>query len=360
MATQRTWVARTATAFALVMAAGGALIVEVGGASADPSKTPPPSGDVRATSVIGNETTCAGVGLPGDTQIGGDNSAGYNQDGWLVTNDGTFVNIVTIPSGVQIDATIVKGTDAYNVYPPTALTQLHAPIAGNSGGPATVSHWFICAGAAGSPSPSDSTSASVSPSSSTSTSVSPSSSTSTSVSPTDSTSVSPTESTSVSPTESTSVLPTETERPLTDPAVTFSTACKTGITALLSNMNADNTTNTPVTFTVTGPDGTVQTVTVLADHIVKLKFPVKEDTTGVVSVQAPGLAKHTKSYVKNCTTVLGEKVTKPVTKPVVQGEKTTKLPFTGWPVATAVRDAGIALAAGLMLLLVAARRRRQS
>jgi hypothetical protein len=126
-------------------------------------------------------------------------------------------------------------------------------------------------------------------------------------------------------------------------------------------MNADNTTNTPVTFTVTAPDGTVQTVTVLADHIVKVKFPVKEDTTGVVTVKAPGLAKQTKSYAKNCTTVLGEKVVhKPATKPAVQGEKTTKLPFTGWPVATAVRDAAIAMAAGVVLMFVAARRRRRS
>jgi hypothetical protein len=125
-------------------------------------------------------------------------------------------------------------------------------------------------------------------------------------------------------------------------------------------MNGSNTTNTPVTFTVTGPDGTVQTVTVLADHIVKVKFPVKEDTTGVVTVKAPGLAKQTKSYAKNCTTVLGEKVKKPTTKPAVQGEKTSRLPFTGWPVTTAVRDAAIAMAAGLVLLFVAARRRRRS
>ena len=39
------------------------------------------------------------------------------------------------------------------------------------------------------------------------------------------------------------------------------------------------------------------------------KLWVAEDTTGVVTVSAGGMTTQSKSYAKNCTTVLGEKVT---------------------------------------------------
>lgn len=145
-----------------------------------------------------------------------------------------------------------------------------------------------------------------------------------------------------------------------NPAVSFSTACTSGISVVLSNMKLDDTTTDAVTFTITKPSGATEQVTVAADHISKRSYPVAEDTTGTVTVTAPGLAKQTKSYAKNCTSVLGEKVTKtPKTtkKTTVLGEKVTRLPFTGLPASTMINDA-LLLVGGGLVLVVAGRRRR--
>ena len=70
------------------------------------------------------------------------------------------------------------------------------------------------------------------------------------------------------------------------------------------------------------------------------------------------MAKQTKSYAKNCTTVLGEKVSKGTKKPAVQGEKVAKLPFTGVPAGQLALEAFGLLAAGAVLTFAGRRRRR--
>jgi len=152
-----------------------------------------------------------------------------------------------------------------------------------------------------------------------------------------------------------------------NPAVAFSTSCVTGITAELSNMKLDDTTTDAVTFTVTTPTGSQEQVLVIANQITKRSYAVAEGTTGVVTVEAPGLAKQTKSYAKNCTSVLGEKVTKgtkgtkgtetPSTPtPAVQGEKVVQLPMTGAPSGAMVEGALLLLLAGVALSFTGRRR----
>ena len=148
-----------------------------------------------------------------------------------------------------------------------------------------------------------------------------------------------------------------------NPAVSFSTACTTGITAELSNMKFDDTTVDAVTFTITTPSGAQEQVVVLANQITKRSYAVAEGTTGTVSVVAPGLSKQTKSYAKKCTSVLGEKLTKgPKTtktpKPAVEGDKVVQLPMTGAPTGAMVEGSMLLLLAGLGLS-IAGRRRYQ-
>ena len=141
-----------------------------------------------------------------------------------------------------------------------------------------------------------------------------------------------------------------------DPTVSASNACKTGITVNLGNMNG----TAPVTFTVTAPDNTVDNVSVLAGQIVKKSYAVVEDTTGTVTVSAPGLATKKFTYAKNCTAVLGEKVTKtptPKPTPTVQGEKVTRLPFTGSNTSMFLTLAALFFAGGVVLMAFGARRR---
>ena len=144
---------------------------------------------------------------------------------------------------------------------------------------------------------------------------------------------------------------------LTDPAVSFGNSCANGISVTLTNMKVDDTTTDPVTFTVVGPNGATKHVTVRADQIVKLNYKVKEDTTGTVTVSAPGLSKTTHSFAKNCTKVLGEKVVK-TPKPAVQGEK-AQLPFTGMPAALVALVGGVMLAAGGGLSVLGRKRRAE-
>lgn len=144
-----------------------------------------------------------------------------------------------------------------------------------------------------------------------------------------------------------------------DPQVSASKACKTGISVALSNM--DGTADT--TFTVTKPNGTSVTVPVRAGQIVRSSYGVKEDTTGTVSVSAPGLATKTVTYQKNCTQVLGEKVvktpktTKPTKPTQVLGEKVTQLPFTGDNTRKELLVGASLLMIGALLCGLAGRRR---
>jgi hypothetical protein len=139
------------------------------------------------------------------------------------------------------------------------------------------------------------------------------------------------------------------------PGATATDACITGITVVLSNMNG----TAPATFTVTAPDGTTTTVPVNAGQLKKLDFSVAEDSTGVVTVSAPGLAK-TFTYAKNCTKVLGEKhtVKPPKTPTKVLGEK-SQLPFTGFNAKSALFDAASLMAFGAIVCGLALPRRRR-
>jgi len=142
---------------------------------------------------------------------------------------------------------------------------------------------------------------------------------------------------------------------VTDPAVAFANACKTGISVTLTNMKVDNTTTDDVTFTVVSPSGKSKHVTVRADQMVKLNYPVKEDTTATVTVSALGLSATSHSYTKNCTKVLGTKVVKTPKPPAVAGEQ-GQLPFTGMPAGMATIIAGLMLAVGGGLSVLGRRR----
>jgi hypothetical protein len=114
------------------------------------STTPPPSGDPRATSVSGNAVTCADVGFPNDTQFGASDSSGNSGSGFTVTSDGQNLTVSAVPADTTIDVLIVKGGDAYNVYPTGTFTtlpatDLHAPLVGGNNVP-VISHWFLCYG----------------------------------------------------------------------------------------------------------------------------------------------------------------------------------------------------------------------
>lgn len=141
------------------------------------------------------------------------------------------------------------------------------------------------------------------------------------------------------------------------PAVTEANHCSSGMNLTLSDMNG----SAGVTFTVTDPDGNTQLVTVGPGQLKKVSFPVTEDTTGTVSVSAPGLAKQTFTYAKNCASVLGIKHTrkpqhKPVNKPVVKAVH-EQLPFTGFNTPRALLDGAALFFVGAVLCILGARRK---
>ncbi|HEY0637060.1 MAG TPA: LPXTG cell wall anchor domain-containing protein [Pseudonocardiaceae bacterium] len=112
-----------------------AALLLIGAGPAGATDDPPVSGDDRATVHPGNikEGDCAAAGLEGTAiEVG------------ATIEDNTYITITSVPSGYTLTGVVVKGSDAYNVYPPTATTRLHAPVAGGSGGPAEISHWFAC------------------------------------------------------------------------------------------------------------------------------------------------------------------------------------------------------------------------
>lgn len=147
-----------------------------------------------------------------------------------------------------------------------------------------------------------------------------------------------------------------------NPAVSFANACTSGITATLSNMSLANTTTDAVTFTVTTPSGATEQVVVGPDQITKRSYDFADGTTGVLSVEAPGLAKQTTSYAKSCTAVLGEKLvnggvkTTKTPTPAVQGDKAARqLPMTGAATGSWLRAAMLLLLAGSALALAGRR-----
>jgi len=347
-----------------------------------------PDGTQGVTSYSGNVTTCAQIGLSDDTQIGSDGAGSYSADGWDISSDGTNLTVNTVADGQQIDALVVKGGDGYNIFDSTYFADkelpvggLHAPLVGNPPkNVPTISHWFACTGPVDEQPPPviinptgtvtgtcRNATVDVTAGSSATTFVITQGTSSTEdpvgmggsdhvVLPWsgDST-VSVAVKGSDTPLDS---LTRDSEdcdgapETVTNPNVAFSNACTSGISVVLSNMDA----NAPVTFTVTSNAGTQQ-VKVKADSIRRLHVKVAEDTTGTVTVTAAGLSKQTHSYAKNCTQVLGEKQVRTPKTPQVKGEK-QQLPFTGMPAGLVTALAGLMLAAGGALTL--AGRRRQA
>lgn len=104
-------------------------------AHATPS-TPPESGDDRAVVKPGNvhDGDCAEAGLLGEPV-----------DVEADIDDNTYISLTDVPEDITITGVVVKGGPAYNVY--SGLHEwsgLHAPLAGKSGAPAEISHWFVC------------------------------------------------------------------------------------------------------------------------------------------------------------------------------------------------------------------------
>ena len=132
--------------------------VRASAANASPS-------DPRAQFVSGNVTTCAAAGFSPDIQIGPGTNVSASDAyiaGTVLPNAGTVqpgfgqeVNIAITPdgvaAGVTIDAVIVKGGAAYNVYtnatslPPLLPPDQHYISPFNGGGNVPdISHWFVC------------------------------------------------------------------------------------------------------------------------------------------------------------------------------------------------------------------------
>jgi hypothetical protein len=114
--------------------------------------------DDRADFHSGNVVNCGQIGLPNDT-LAFANGTGSIDDGNVsgTVVNGTTVNVNDPSAGVTIDAVVVKGGPAYNVYstdsgspagnhvPPAedTPTEYISPLNGGGNIP-TVSHWFIC------------------------------------------------------------------------------------------------------------------------------------------------------------------------------------------------------------------------
>jgi len=156
MIMQRTLRARiTGSVSAVALVAGLTVALTAGSAgAASPS-------DDRADFHSGNVVNCGQIGLPNDT-LAFANGTGSIDDGNVsgVVVNGTTVNVDDPSAGVTIDAVVVKGGPAYNVYstssgtgpgdpsnhvPPAedTPTEYIAPLNGGGNVP-TVSHWFIC------------------------------------------------------------------------------------------------------------------------------------------------------------------------------------------------------------------------
>ncbi|MFJ6676017.1 hypothetical protein ACIQMJ_33370 [Actinosynnema sp. NPDC091369] len=116
-----------------------------GTASASPGTTPD-AGDDRATVAEGNidigqqGNACEVVGLPGEEMT---------LPASAFTVSGVNITITANPEGYLLTGAVVKGGNAYNIYDADNFealpwTNLHPPL-NNSGNPAGISHWFVCA-----------------------------------------------------------------------------------------------------------------------------------------------------------------------------------------------------------------------
>jgi hypothetical protein len=142
----------------LIAALGLALTASAGGAAANPA----PSDPVHATFHAGNVVNCTQIGLGSSTTLfaNGANSLSGAVTGTVQAHagGGQEANITAVAAGVVIDAIVIKGGPAYNVYlplPPGSGTEAAshvfpaypgpyiAPL--NPGGNVPAfSHWFVC------------------------------------------------------------------------------------------------------------------------------------------------------------------------------------------------------------------------
>jgi hypothetical protein len=107
-------------------------MASVAPAAATPAE-PPQSGDARATAYPGNAVTCEDAGLAG----------GFVEVEFQIDESNRFLDILSVPSDVELTGIVVKGSSAYNVYAPQEnLDGLHAPL--NPGGIPEISHWYAC------------------------------------------------------------------------------------------------------------------------------------------------------------------------------------------------------------------------
>jgi LPXTG-motif cell wall-anchored protein len=126
---------------ATVLSAGALLLAAPSAAAQDVAvdSAPPVSGDDRATVFPGNikQDDCEAAKLDGMAiEVGS------------TITDNTYIDITSVPDGFELTGVVVKGGNAYNVYEAANVeewTDLHAPLAGQSGSPAEISHWFACA-----------------------------------------------------------------------------------------------------------------------------------------------------------------------------------------------------------------------
>ena len=112
--------------------------------------------DSRATFVAGNVTTCSEAGFPGSVQMGSPSNTSAsdaNVSGVVAAHaaGGEEVNVTLLNVNAVVDAVIVKGGPAYNLYsnatflPPVLVAPQHYISPFNGGGNIpTISHWFVC------------------------------------------------------------------------------------------------------------------------------------------------------------------------------------------------------------------------
>jgi LPXTG-motif cell wall-anchored protein len=154
----RAWACLPGTVVLAVML-GLTLAATPGYAQEEPpvlAPTPTPS-DPRAEFVVANLTTCAQIGLPTAIQMGADGAVDATDSfvAGTVTTQGTHLNVQITEdgedAGVVIDAVVVKGGPASNVYrgpahvpPAEPFPQNYiSPFAGGHTIP-EISHWFVC------------------------------------------------------------------------------------------------------------------------------------------------------------------------------------------------------------------------
>lgn len=137
----------------LVLAVGVALAVPAIASAASKVDNWSPS-DTRAVAVGGNVVNCGQIGLGGSTTLFASGATPINSGdvSSTITGGGALVNVtLAAGSATVIDAIVVKGGPAHNVYSdPSVLPpvlnggQAYKSPLNNGGNVPTISHWFLC------------------------------------------------------------------------------------------------------------------------------------------------------------------------------------------------------------------------